>query len=132
DTHECALFGDLAGTVDDEGDQDLSADVSVQGSIVNEPPHADAGDTQQLECTSPEGVKVRLDGTASGDPEDNAILFSWFRDSRVGEPVGDGQTVEVQQQLGGATSYVLRVIDAFGQSDESATSVAVVDSTGPA
>jgi hypothetical protein len=132
DTHECALFGDLAGTVDDDGDQDLSADVSVQGSIVNEPPDADAGDAQQLECTSPEGARVVLDGRASGDPEDNAILFSWFRDSRVGEPVGDGQTVELQQQLGGATSYVLRVIDAFGQSDESATSVQVVDTTGPA
>ncbi|HSP97559.1 MAG TPA: hypothetical protein VL049_09995, partial [Candidatus Dormibacteraeota bacterium] len=133
DAHVCGLFGDLAGTVDadEEGDQDLSADVSVQGSIVNEPPHADAGDDQLLECTSPEGVTVRLDGTRSGDPEDNAILFSWFRDSRVGEAVGSGQTAEVQQELGGTTNYVLRVIDAFGQSDEAATSVEVVDTTAP-
>ena len=133
DEHVCGLFGDLAGTVaaDEEGDQDLTAGVSVQGSIVNEPPQANAGQDQQVECTSPAGATLLLDGRSSGDPEDNAILFSWFRDSRVGQSVGFGETVEVQQALGGTTTYVLRVIDAFGQSDEDATAVGVLDTTAP-
>ena len=86
DTRLRAVRRPGGGTVDDEGDQDLSADVSVQGSIVNEPPHADAGDDQRSSARRRRASAVLLDGRASGDPEDNAILFSWFRDSRVGEP----------------------------------------------
>ena len=130
--HTCALVGDLAGSVDaeEEGDQDLTAAVSLEGEIVNEPPHANAGQAQLVECTSSGGATVLLDGRGSGDPEDNAVLFSWFRDGRAGQPVAFGQTAEVQQALGG-TAYVLRVIDAFGQSDENATAVAVRDTTAP-
>jgi hypothetical protein len=133
DEHVCGLFGDLAGTVaaDEEGDQDLTAAVTVQGSIVNEPPQANAGQDRLVECTSPAGATLLLDGRGSGDPEDNAVLFSWFRDSRVGPSVGFGETVEVQQALGGPTTYVLRVIDAFGQADEDASAVAVLDTTAP-
>jgi hypothetical protein len=134
DAHTCALFGDLAGTVDaeEEGDQDLAADVSLEGSIINEPPHTIIGPAQLVECTSPAGATLLLDGRGSADPEDNAVLFSWFRDGRAGQPIGFGQTFEVQQALGGSTSYVLRVIDAFGQSDEATTAAAVIDTTAPA
>jgi len=131
DDHSCALTGDLAGTVDDGGDQDLRAAVGLEGSIVNEPPHADAGPSQLVECTSPAGATLLLDGRRSADPEDNAVLFSWFRDGRAGEPLAFGETAEVQQALGGTASYVLRVVDTFGQSDESATAVAVLDTTPP-
>ncbi len=131
DDHTCALFGDLAGTVDaeEEGDQSLTAGVSLEGAIVNEPPQANAGQDRLVECTSPAGATLLLDGRNSGDPEG---LFSWFRNGRAGQPVGFGETVEVQQALGGATTYVLRVIDSFGQSDEDATAVGVVDTTAPA
>ncbi len=130
--HTFALSGNMAGDVDDNGDQTLNAAVDLQGEIVNEPPHADAGQDQIAECTSPDGATVRLDGRASSDPEHNDVLFSWSRDSRVGPPAGFGETVEVQQPLGEPTLYVLRVIDAFGQSDEDTTSVGVVDTTAPA
>jgi hypothetical protein len=134
DDHVCSLSGDLAGTVaaDEEGDQSLIAAVSVQGSIVNEPPHADAGQDQLIECTSAAGATLLLDGRQSSDPEGNAVLFSWFSDSRVGPSAGFGATAEVEQALGGATTYVLRVIDAFGQSDEDETAVEVMDTTAPA
>ena len=132
--HVCGLSGNLAGTVDAEqqGDQDLTATVDLAGSIVNEPPHADAGQDQVVECTSPVGATLLLDGRGSGDPEDNAVLFSWFRDGRAGQPIGFGETVELQQELGGQANYVLRVIDAFGQSDEDTAAVQVVDTTAPA
>src|SRR6185369_2115692 len=87
---------------------------------------------QVLECTSPAGARLVLDASGSGDPEDNAVLFSWFRNGRAGQPVGFGETLERQQELGGTALYVLRVIDAFGQSDEDATAVRVVDTAAPA
>ena len=68
---------------------------------------------------------------ASADPEDNTVLFSWFRDGRAGQPIGFGQTFELQQELGGTAAYTLRVIDGFGQSDEDVTEVEVVDTTAP-
>jgi hypothetical protein len=131
--HACALSGNLAGTVgaDEEGDQNLSAAVDLDGAIVNEPPHASAGQDQIVECTSPAGATLLLDGRGSGDPEDNAVLYSWFRDRRAGQPLRSGQTAEVQQEIGGMATYVLRVIDAFGQSDEDATAATVVDTTAP-
>jgi hypothetical protein len=134
DEHACALVGDLAGSVgaDEEGDQNLTAAVSLEGTIVNEPPRASAGQDQVVECTSTDGARLLLDGNGSGDPESNAVLFSWFRDRRAGQPVGFGQTLEVQQELGGTASYVLRVIDAFGQSDEDTMTARVVDTTAPA
>jgi hypothetical protein len=133
DAHTCALSGNLAGSVDgeEEGDQDLSADVSLAGDIVNEPPRANAGQDQLVECTSPAGARLLLDGRGSADPEDNAVLYSWFRDTRSGEPIGFGQTFEQQQELDVAATYALRVIDAFGQSDEDVTSVIVQDTTAP-
>jgi hypothetical protein len=62
----------------------------------------------------------------AGDPKGNASLFSWLRDSRAGQP-----TVTLLQALGGATTYVLRVIDALGHSDEDTTAVAAIDTTAP-
>jgi hypothetical protein len=131
DAHTCGLFGDVAGTVTDNDDQSFTASVTVQGSIANEPPLADAGQDQTVECTSHDGARVVLDGRGSSDPEDNAILFSWFQGSRVGPSVGSGEIAEVQQAAGAPTDYLLRVIDAFGQSDEAVTTVGVVDTTAP-
>jgi endo-1,4-beta-xylanase len=71
------------------------------------------------------------DGRGSGDPEGNAFLLLVPRRSR--RPAGRvGETLESQQARGGTTTYVLRVIDAFGQSDEDATAFGVVDTTAPA
>jgi len=55
--HTCALFGNVAGTVDGEtqGDEGLLAELSLQGTLLNTPPHANAGSDVDVECTSPQG-----------------------------------------------------------------------------
>jgi hypothetical protein len=134
--HACALFGALATNVDSEDpdideDEVLSAEIHVDGEIVNEPPLADPGADRTLECTSHGGAVVMLDGSESSDPENNIVSFQWFRDSRVGELLGTDQKLEVPQALGGASTYVLRVLDSFGQGSEKALAVGIVDTTAP-
>jgi hypothetical protein len=131
--HTCSMFGTLAGTADGEsnGDETLGADVSVSGDILNEPPRADAGPDQSVECTSSAGATALLDGSASSDPEANLVRLSWTRDSRSGAKIGTGATAVVSQAVGAPVTYVLRAIDDFGQTDEDSTKLAIVDTGKP-
>jgi hypothetical protein len=148
----CSLSGALVGTADPEvkrceaggnlcsddsecddddscsevGDSQLLLGLDVAGGIDNQPPTADAGDDQTVECPAP-GI---LNATGSSDLDSNIALFSWRRGSRIGEEVGADEISIVQQGLGTET-YVLRVIDAFGQADEDATDVTVEDTMPP-
>ena len=131
ENHRCAVFGNAVSVVDDEGEQKLLAEVNLQGGIENEPPHADAGEDQLIECASPDGATIVLDGTGSSDPEDNAVVFAWSEDNGVGPRLGFGLVLELQLAVGTAKTAVLRVIDAYGQTDEDATTVAVQDTTAP-
>ena len=102
----------------------LSLDLA--GAVVNQPPTADAGDDQTVECPNP----AVLDASSSSDLDGNLALFSWRRGGRSGPEVGFDEIVQVQQALG-RQSYVLRIIDAFAQTDEDTTMVTVVDRRPP-
>jgi hypothetical protein len=108
------------------GSSDLLLGLNITGNISNQPPTANAGDDQSVECPA----LAILDASASSDLDSNIALFSWFRGSRTGEEVGFEEMSEVLQGLGTQT-YVLRVIDALAQADEDATDVTVVDTTPP-
>src|SRR6267143_4106603 len=59
----CRLAGDLVGAVDGDGTEgtlDVQAAVELDGVIVNQPPLANAGPDQTLECTSPSGADISL------------------------------------------------------------------------
>jgi hypothetical protein len=134
--HVCALFGELATTVDAEDpnvetDEPLTAEIHVQGPIVNQPPKADAGPDHDVECTSSDGALVVLDGRASTDPDNNLVIFQWFRDSRSGDLIGTDEMVEVAQGLDAPSTYVLRVIDRFAQTSEDPIVIRVADTTPP-
>jgi hypothetical protein len=125
----CAVNGVLLGASVEEGNS-LNVAVSLHGTLVNQPPLARAGAAQTVECTSAEGAVVSLDGGASSDPDTNVALAQWQRQSRLGPIVSESLTASLTQPLG-AETYVLRVMDAFGQIDEDTTVVTVVDSTPP-
>src|SRR5262249_1879699 len=128
--HTCALSGAVLGSIEDA---DTAVGVDLSGTIVNEPPTANAGATARtVECTSATATDVTLDGSASADPEDNIVLFAWGRDSRVGDEGGGDPVVHVSQPLGFSQPYALAVVDAFGQASGDTTTVTVVDTTPPA
>lgn len=107
------------------GSSQLLLSLNVAGGIVNQPPTADAGDDQTVECPA----RPVLDASASSDLDSNITLYSWRLGSRTGPEVGFEEMSEVNQGLGSLT-YVLRVIDAFAQADEDST-VATVEDTMP-
>ncbi len=110
-------------------ESDLTLSIDLDGEITNEPPTADAGADQTVECGG--GLnQIALNGAASSDPDDNIVLFNWFRGSRSGDEISSHAMTTVSQGRG-TEPYVLRVIDTFGQADEDTTMVSVVDTTPP-
>ena len=137
---QCSLIGDLFGgmVMDDDPDMDeeptesgLTITAAVAGPIVNQPPQADAGADRSVECTSPSGATVLLDGTGSSDPDDNITFVRWLRSSRTGDSVGFSPSSPVFQGLDVSETYIHRVIDAFAQASEDSTQILVEDTTAP-
>jgi hypothetical protein len=112
------------------GDSAMALSLDLEGDIINQPPIAEAGDPQEIECEKSAVTNVVLDGSGSSDLDGNLTLFSWRRGTRVGPEVGFDQVSKIEQSIGGDT-YVLRVIDAFGEADEDTTEVDVLDTTPP-
>src|SRR5262245_27598537 len=126
----CSLTGDLFDS------KSMTLHSNLHGKLVNQPPTAIAGDDQQVECNFTGGGTVTLDGSRSFDPDKNIVSFGWFKGSRTGPSAGNQLKVQLEQPVStpssnNATSYVLKVIDLFGQYDEDTTSVNVVDTTAP-
>jgi hypothetical protein len=112
------------------GTQNLSLSLDLTGTLINQPPAANAGPDQSVECTRAALTDVVLDATRSSDPDGNIAVYSWLRGDLDGPEVGFDPESKVEQALG-AQTYVLRVIDALGQADEVTTLVDVVDTTPP-
>jgi hypothetical protein len=110
--------------------EDMTVNVALAGTLVNQPPSVSAGPDQTVECTSTAGAAVTLNGSA-GDPDQNIALTSWRSGSRIGPEVGQSLTLTQTVGVGVARPYVLRVIDTFAQGDEDEAIAKVVDTTPP-
>src|SRR5258706_14449272 len=104
--------------------------LDVGGDILNQPPAADAGPDQEPECATAAVTNIVLDGSGSTDLDGNIALYTWLRGTRGGPVVGFDEVSKLEQSLG-THNYILRVIDAFGQTDEDTTQVRVLDRTPP-
>ena len=123
----------LAVTEDDAGEVEVTAEsgdftdtliIPVVVLALNEPPTADAGDDQTLECPGP----VTRDGSGSSDPNDDIVSFEWF----IGEEmIADTETAEVELPVG-VTVVTLVVTDATDLSDSDEVTITVEDTTQPA
>ena len=122
----CTVHGTLVHT------NDIVISADLRGTLVNQPPTADAGpDQQQIECNDVGRATFTLDGSKSVDPDNNVAFFGWFRGSRTGDLVGSLPRADVAQPMRTRVPYVFKVIDTFGQYDEATTTVSVVDTTPP-
>jgi hypothetical protein len=132
----CRLSGNsLSGTVKGDKNEDLAVtvDVALDGVLLNQPPLANAGPNQRLECTSPAGAQLTLDASGSTDPDNNLAFYIWRRGSDTGSLVGDPSPspVRTTRQPIGTTSYYLRVVDSELAADNASVIVNVVDTTPP-
>jgi len=126
---DCAAVGGVC--ILPPGTAPMRADVVLGGKLVNQPPAANAGADQTIECTSTAGASFLLDGNGSSDPDQNIVVASWRAGSRTGPELSNSFTATEALGVGGTQSYVLRVIDAFAQMDEAGTNASVVDTTPP-
>jgi len=127
----------LKGTLFSEGNTDaggIEMFVDIKGTLVNQPPTADAGPDRTndlaVECNATDRGIFALDGSAQ-DVDNNVASVSWFSGSRTGPLVGMTSRAEVEQAVRTTASYVLKVIDTLGQYDEDTVTVSVVDTTPP-
>jgi hypothetical protein len=153
----CDLNGNLAGALDGEsglcaGDGEtpceadspdcddpggpcqlnanMTVDVALAGSIVNQPPTANAGLDQTVQCTGTSGASFTLNGTAS-DADENIAVTGWRAGARNGMLLGDGPGLTQSLAVGGSQTYWWRVIDAAAAADDDSASVSVVDTVAP-
>ena len=132
----CGLSGNLVGGVKDVRSGailDLHVDLAIEGVLVNQPPVANAGRDQTVECTSPTETLVTLNGSASSDPDDNIAFYTWRRGSDTGPLVGDPSAIATRttRQRLGQTRYFLRVVDGDFAADSASVNVNVIDTTAP-
>ena len=111
----------------------LDATLHLAGTLVNQPPTANAGADHTFECTSASGTTVHLDGSGSTDPDSNITWYTWRAGPRLADPLisaGSNPAADAVQTASTA-SYTLRVSDEFGALDDDSVTASVVDTTPP-
>jgi FG-GAP repeat len=100
--------------------------VYIFGPPSHLPPVADAGPDQTVECTSPAGAQVQLDGTRSADPDGDFLSYLWTG------PFGQasGASPIVQSPLGGGTA-TLTVENGSGATGTDTVQILVQDTNAP-
>lgn len=80
--------------------------IGILLNISNQPPVANAGTDQLVECTGPSGASVTLDGSGSTDPDGDAITYKWTWNGGT----ADGVNPTISLPLG-TTEVTLTVSD---------------------
>ena len=95
----------------------------------NDPPIADAGADVELTCAPSAGMSVTLDGTASSDPNGDALTYSWAATGIVFDDPSSATPTALFPP--GTTTVTLTVDDGNGGSDTDDVQVTVVADTTP-
>jgi len=136
----CLLSGAVAGGIidDDRNTQSVRIAMTVGGptdslsQIVNQPPRANAGRDQTVECTAPQ-TSVNLSAAGTTDGDGNIASYVWRRGSVTGALVAppSAKPIITTRQGIGETTYHLRAIDSRLAADTDFVTVNVVDTTAP-
>lgn len=93
------------------------------------PPVANAGPASRtVECCSPNGTQVALDGSASTDPNGETLTYQWSDQNN--NVIGTTAKITVTDPLGTFT-YTLKVTNTTGLSSTAQTQISIVDTTPP-
>jgi len=109
--------------------QDTEGEMSILcfNLVQNQPPVANAGPDQTVECADPTGTLVTLDGSGSSDPDNDIISFEWYEGE---DPLGSGETMTYEFAFG-AHTVTLVVTDSFEETDKDDVIISVQDTTPP-
>ncbi|MEW5853238.1 MAG: hypothetical protein AB2A00_30940 [Myxococcota bacterium] len=107
-----------------------SFSILVGGPLLNQPPVANAGPDRDAECDQPGAATVTL-STQITDYDGNLAQVRWTQGTRLGTLVGVEPTVVLEQAVGTSATYVVRVLDTYGQGDEDDVVIRSVDTADP-
>lgn len=106
--------------------RDLTQIAALCGATCNRPPIANAGQPRTVNATSPAGANVVLDGSASSDPDGDALTYNWT--GLFGTASGTKPTVTLPL---GTHVITLTVADGRGGSATATVTIVVADATAP-
>ena len=127
---------DAPGTVNvtaTAGEVSASVGVPVKIVLPNQPPVANAGGDQTIECSNPSGTPVALNGSGSTDPDstpgtnDDITSYEWLVNGTV---VASTMTATVALPSG-TTIVTLRVTDEQGATATDEVVITIVDTLPP-
>lgn len=100
--------------------------------VCNTLPIASAGDDQTVECTSPTGTPVTLDGTSSFDPDGDELTWEWVTPEGSGVWLADRFSPVTEGCFPpGPTLVTLTVTDGYGGVSVDDVLITVIDTTPP-
>jgi hypothetical protein len=101
-------------------------------NVVSQPPVANAGPDQIVECTGDHQAIVHLDGSASTDPNGDITLYQWYENFGAADQVllGTGETLDTSLALG-THAVTLKITDATEKTSTDEATIQVVDTQPP-
>jgi len=103
--------------------------VTIEVIHINKPPIASAADVT-TECTGPSGTPVTLDGSASSDPDNDIVSYTWYENSVVIAGPSASPTTELSLPTGIHT-ITLVVEDGCGNTSSDDATVKIEDNSPP-
>jgi hypothetical protein len=120
------VLKDNGGTANGGVDTSAPQNFTITVTPVNDPPVANAGPDQTLECAGG-AAAVTLNGSASSDQENDTLAYQWREGATV---LGTGAILNTSLAFGPHT-ITLKVSDPSGDFSEDTVSVNIVDTTNP-
>ena len=114
---------------DAEGNFSDPVTVVLEVIGINLPPVASAADVT-TECEGPSGTAVLLDGSATSDPDGDALQYTWYENGLIIAGPSASPTAEVQLSTGVHT-ITLTVEDECGITSSDYATVTVEDTSAP-